>query len=147
MHMRYARKRHSTLYTYRVPTWGHIRCYTGYSHAHIAAACFQCTMCTSGTWALTPNILYEFGVNTRCIPRVVAEGFPRSVNSIASTKIILIIHGKDIEERRKRANSSGPGISGQHGNLAKYAPEHQPQFGTNVVHKGWTCTLNFTVIL
>ena len=37
-------------------------------------------------------------------------------------KIILITFGKDIEGRRKRANLSGPGVSGQHGNPAKYAP-------------------------
>ena len=46
----------------------------------------------------------------------------RSVNSIRRTKkIILISYGKDIEGRRKRANPSGPGVSGQHGNPAKYA--------------------------
>ena len=32
------------------------------------------------------------------------------------------MNGKDIEGRRKRASLSGPGVSGQHGNHAKYAP-------------------------
>ena len=39
----------------------------------------------------------------------------RSVNSIASAKIkILIIYGKGTEGKRKRANPSGQGVSGQH---------------------------------
>ena len=35
----------------------------------------------------------------------------------------LITYGKDIEGRQKSANPSGPGVSGQHGNPAKYAPD------------------------